>query len=62
MDTREGPAVPIVLEDQELVVVVRWRMVNRKLYRISARETKEDQSGDYSSLLGSVLKRQAYDR
>jgi len=41
MDTRQGPAVHIVLEDQELVVVVRWGMVKRKLYRISAQETKE---------------------
>lgn len=40
-DTREGLAVHIILDRQELVVVVRWGMVERKLYRVSRWETKE---------------------
>lgn len=42
-DTREGLAVQIILDCQELVVVVRWGRSERKLYRISRWETKEIQ-------------------
>jgi len=40
-DTREGLAVQIILDREELVVVLRWGRVERKLYRISRWETKE---------------------
>jgi hypothetical protein len=42
-DSREGLAVQIILDCQELVVVVRWGRLERKLYRISSWETKEIQ-------------------
>jgi hypothetical protein len=40
-DMREGLAVHIILDREELVVVLRWGRVERKLYRISRWETKE---------------------
>ncbi|KAI9775929.1 MAG: hypothetical protein M1839_000718 [Geoglossum umbratile] len=40
-DTRDGLAVQIILDREELVVILRWGRVERKLYRISRSETRE---------------------
>lgn len=40
-DTREGLAVHIILEGNELVAVVRWDRVKKKNYRISMSGVQE---------------------
>jgi Ankyrin repeat len=41
IDTREGLAVHLTLDREELVVTLRWGRVERRLYRITRWETKE---------------------
>jgi hypothetical protein len=41
IDTREGLAVHLTLDGEELVVTLRWGKFKRKLYRITRWETKE---------------------